>query len=87
MIFFITEIVCMPTGTSSALRKKTSKESQYIVSCLEPGSDPPFGSDQESGCDIHCYIPESGQGATQRRRVLRRCIPGRYATKLYVATQ
>ena len=52
MIFFITEIVCVPTGISSALRKKKKgKESQYIVSRLEPGSDPPIGSNRESGCD------------------------------------
>ena len=51
MIFFITENVCIPTGISSALRKKTCKESQYIVSCPELGSDPPIGSDWESGCD------------------------------------
>ena len=51
MIFVITKIVCMPTGTSSALRKKTGKESQYIVSRPETGSDPPFGSDRESGRD------------------------------------
>ena len=52
MIFVIIEIVCIPTGTSSALRrKKTGKESQYIVSRPELGSDPPFGSDRESGCD------------------------------------
>ena len=31
--------------------KKTGKESQYIVSRPEPGSNPPFGSDRESGCD------------------------------------
>ena len=36
----------------SSEKKKTGKESQYIVSRLEPGSDPPFGSDLESGCDI-----------------------------------
>ena len=28
MIFVITEIFCIPTGTSSALKKKKSKESQ-----------------------------------------------------------
>ena len=27
------------------------KEFQYIVSRPELGSDPPFGSDRESGCD------------------------------------
>ena len=37
MIFVITEIVCIPTGTSSALKKKTGKESQYIVSRPGPG--------------------------------------------------
>ena len=43
----------IPTGTSSALKKKnSSKESQYMVSHPELGSDPPIGSDQESGCDM-----------------------------------
>ena len=51
MIFVITEIVCIPTGTSSALRKKTGKESQYMVSHPELGSDPPIGSDWDSGRD------------------------------------
>ena len=32
--------------------KKKSKESQYIVWHLELGSDPPIGSDRESGCDM-----------------------------------
>ena len=32
-------------------KKKTGKEPQYIVSRPRPGSDPPFGSDRESGCD------------------------------------
>ena len=36
---------------SSEKKKKTGKESQYIVSCPGTGSDPPFGSDWESGCD------------------------------------
>ena len=31
--------------------KKTGKESQYIVSRPELGSDPPIGSNRESGCD------------------------------------
>ena len=51
MIFVITEIVCIPTGTSSAMRKKTGKESQYIVPRSGTGSDPPLGSDRESRCD------------------------------------
>ena len=57
MIFVITEIVCVPTGTSSTLRKKkTGKESQYIVSRLETGLDTPFGSDRESGRDtVVCF--------------------------------
>ena len=25
--------------------------------------------------DLRCYVPESGQGASQRRRMLRRCGP------------
>ena len=41
----------IPTGTSSALKKKIGKESQYMVSHPELGSDPPTGSDQESECD------------------------------------
>ena len=53
MIFVITEIVCILTDTSSALKKKkkTGKESQHIVSRLGLGLDPPFGSDRESGRD------------------------------------
>ena len=51
MIFVIIEIVCVPTGTSSALKKKTGKESHYIVSRPGTGSDPPFGSDRETGRD------------------------------------
>ena len=51
MIFVITEIVCIPTGTSLVLRKKIGKESQYIVSHPELGSDPPFESDRELRCD------------------------------------
>ena len=41
----------IPTGTSSDLKKKLGKESQYMVSHLGIGSDPPIGSDQESGRD------------------------------------
>ena len=32
-------------------KKKPGKESHYIVSRPELGSDPPIGSDRESGCD------------------------------------
>ena len=44
----------IPTGTSSDFlkkKKKPGKESQYMVSHPELGSDPPIGSDRESGCD------------------------------------
>ena len=35
-------------------KKKSGKESQYMFSHPETGSDPPIGSDRESGCDrIH----------------------------------
>ena len=53
MIFVIKEIVCIPTGTSSALKKKRkkSKESQYMVSHPKTGTDPPIGSVRESGRD------------------------------------
>ena len=59
MIFVIKEIVCIPTGTSSAL-KKTGKESQYIVWRSRLSSVPLFGWDRESGCytsdlDIHFF--------------------------------
>ena len=36
----------------SSEKKKTGKESNYIVSRLELDSDPSFGSDRELGCDI-----------------------------------
>ena len=42
----------IPTGTSSALKKKTGKESEYMVSHPELGLDPPIRSDRGSGCDI-----------------------------------
>ena len=52
MIFVITEIVCIPTGISSALKKKNNKESHmYIVSLPGLGLDSPIGSDRESGHD------------------------------------
>ena len=40
---------------SEEKKKKTGKESQYIVLRPELGSDPPFGSDRESGCDTCNY--------------------------------
>ena len=53
MIFVITEIVFIPTSTSTALKEKKGKESQYIFSRPEPSSDPSFGSDPESERDTH----------------------------------
>ena len=41
----------------SSEKKKTGKESQYIVSCPELGSDLPFGSDRELGCDNKYHHP------------------------------
>ena len=58
MIFVITEIVCIPTGVSSALKKKKQKQvksPRYMVSHPETGSDPPIGSDRESGRDTYIY--------------------------------
>ena len=55
MIFgFIYKMWAIPTGTSSAFKKKkkSGKESQYMVSHPELGSDPPIRSNRESGCDI-----------------------------------
>ena len=40
----------IPTGTVRLL-KKSGKESQYMVSHPELGSDPPIGSDRDSGRD------------------------------------
>ena len=58
MIFgFCYKMWAIPTGTSSALKKK---KSQYMVSHPKLGSDPPIESDQESGCDIHCPLQEFG---------------------------
>ena len=39
-------------------KKKSGKESQYMVSHSELDLDPPIGSDRESGCDmafLSCY--------------------------------
>ena len=43
------------------LKKKTGKESQYIVSRPELGSDLPIGSDQESGCDNQNLVLQIAQ--------------------------
>ena len=40
------------TGTGDSSKKEKITESQYIVSGPGLGSDPPFESDRESGCDI-----------------------------------
>ena len=47
---------------SSEKKKKKSKESQYMVSHLETGSDRPIGSDRESRHDrmgFSIYLPTS----------------------------
>ena len=56
MIFgFCYKMWAIPIGTSSALKKK-KKRSQYMVSHLELGSNPPIGSDQESGRDSRTLV-------------------------------
>ena len=55
----------IPTGTSPALKKKSGKESQYMVSHLELGSDPSIGSDRESGRDIRAL---QGLGPKRKKR-------------------
>ena len=47
----------IPTGISSALKKKSGKESQYVFSNPETDSDPPIGSDRESGRDTQGERP------------------------------
>ena len=42
----------IPTGASLAFKKKSGKESQYMVSHPELGSDLPIGLDRESGRDM-----------------------------------
>ena len=55
----------IPTGTSSALKKKSGKESQYMFSHPETGSDPLIGSDRESGYDnAPSLLPGGGGGVT-----------------------
>ena len=39
------------------IKKKTGKEFQYMVSRPELGSNPPIGSDRESGCDSRYRVP------------------------------
>ena len=51
MIFgFCYKMWAIPIGTSSS-----KKKFQYMVSHPELGSDPPIGSDRESGCDNHRF--------------------------------
>ena len=79
----------IPTGTSSALgKKKSGKESQYMVSHPELGSDLPIGSDRESGCDKNIQkakLPSAGHQAELAKEpkvlcseVQRRFSEGRY---------
>ena len=53
----------IPTGASWLVKKKknqSGKESQYMVSRPELGSDPSFGSGRDSGCDIARTISANG---------------------------
>ena len=64
MIFVIIELICVPTGTSSALKKKTKKKKKQVkspsmVSRPKPGSDPPFELDRESGRDTGVAIRDA----------------------------
>ena len=38
------------------MSEKVSKESKYIFSRPKLGSDPAFGSDRESGCDMYTFL-------------------------------
>ena len=50
----------IPTGASRLLKKKIQVKSSSIWSRVpETGSDPPIGSDRDSGCDnrgIQCIV-------------------------------
>ena len=48
---------------SSEKKKKKSKESQYMVSHPETGSDPPIGSDRESRRDIELLSSSSSSSS------------------------
>ena len=64
MIFrFCYKMWAIPTGTSSAFKKKSGKESQFMFSHPELGLDPPIGSDRESGCDTR-----GGSSSSKRTR-------------------
>ena len=41
----------IPTGTSSVLKKNQVKSPSICSRVPQLGSDPPIGSDRESGCD------------------------------------
>ena len=43
-------------GFEKKKKKKSGKESQYMVSHPELGSDPPIGLDRESGCDNRSVV-------------------------------
>ena len=48
---FVYDIWIQLYNLGPPMSEKEGKESQYIVSRPETGSDLPFGSDRESGCD------------------------------------
>ena len=51
MIVGYYKIYLYTTDISSALKEKKNKESQYMVSHPETGSDLPIGSDRDRGRD------------------------------------
>ena len=66
LLIYIFDILIMLKGVGHTHRykfgfkKKSSKESQYMVSHPELGLDPPIGSNRETGCDslpnFHFYF-------------------------------
>ena len=51
----------IPTGTSLVLKKKKKKSPSPESRVQETGSDPPFGSDRDSGRDNQSNINRIGQ--------------------------
>ena len=53
----------IPTGTSSAFKKKNQVKSPSPESCVpETGSDPPIGSVRDSGRDISLLCSDGRDG-------------------------
>ena len=67
----ITKIVCIPTGISSALKKKKQVKSPiYIVSLPGLGSDSPIGSNRESGSDTKEVLDVAKEALDTTKEVL-----------------